>query len=83
MDEITKGSVTSVSVSPLMTELLEKYKFSPTEVFRRGMAIMLYEEGERAFTNPKNKERVEIVKKLMEELEATEKIDKIKGVLNG
>lgn len=77
-----KTKVTSVSVSPFMSELLEKYKFSPTEVFRRGMAVSLYDLGINEFINEKNKERLKYVKIFIESIENNEKMSKIKKILN-
>lgn len=66
----------SVSVSPYFKELLKKFNFSPTEVFRVGMAVMLCENGDLKYRTAFNLERLEKAKKTLEELKRKEEIKK-------
>lgn len=49
--------VSSVSVSKEFQALIQEHKFSPTEVFRRGMAVMLCDAGVKKYQSAINKER--------------------------
>jgi len=76
------GSVTSVSLSDEFKELMMKYNFSPTEAIRRGIAVMLCDLGVREYINPLNVERLEFTKKFIASIESTEKMNKIKKLLD-
>lgn len=65
---------TSVSVSKQFQEILNQYNFSPTEAFRRGIAVMLYDEGVEQYQTEINEKRFEYVKKFMEVFEKDEKL---------
>jgi len=70
----------SASVSPEFQKLIEKYGLSPTEVFRKGMALTLCELGDLRYTTPLNKERLAKSKNILEEIEEHENI--IRKLLN-
>jgi len=48
---------TSVSVSKEFSKLISQYNLSPTECFRRGIAVTLYDLGVSMYQSQKNKER--------------------------
>jgi hypothetical protein len=77
-----KRSITSVSVSPFMNELLIKYNLSPTEVFRRGIAVSLYDLGIEQYNTLLNKERLIYLKKFFDIINDEEKMNQIKEILN-
>jgi len=64
--------VTSVSVSKHFSKLIDQYNISPTEAFRRGIAVTLFDLGITDYQSSKNKERFDFVEKYMKELEAEE-----------
>lgn len=76
-----RRTVTSVSVSPFMNDLLIKYNLSPTEVFRKGLAVSLCDLGVEQYATPLNKERLIYIKKFFSIIEDEEKMTIIKEVL--
>jgi len=66
--------VTSVSVSRKFQQLLDEYNISPTEAFRRGVAVTLFDLGVTQYQSEKNRDRYEYVKKFMEAMEKDEQI---------
>ena len=64
--------ITSVSISGYFKDLMDTYNISPTEAFRRGMAVFLYDLGVPQYDSKKNKERSDYIKKFMHELEKNE-----------
>jgi len=66
--------ITSVSVSKQFQQLLAEYNLSPTEAFRRGVAVSLCDLGVGMYQSQKNEERLKYVKEFMEKLEADEKL---------
>lgn len=76
-------TITSVSMSKHIRDLVDKYKLSPTEVFRRGVAVMVYELGEPTYNSELNKVRSGYSKILAEELKRLETIkEMIKDLQN-
>jgi len=70
-------------VSKHIRDLVDKYKLSPTEVFRRGVAVMVYELGEPTYNSELNKVRSGYSKILAEELKRLETIkEMIKDLQN-
>ena len=73
--------VTSVSVSKEFQNYLDLYKLSPTECFRRGVAVMLFDMGIAQFNSPKNEKRSdyvdEFIKKIEKEEDLREQYEKI------
>lgn len=69
--------VTSVSISKEFKDLLDKYEFSPTEVFRRGMAVMLADAGESKYLNKKNLERKKIVEDFLNQVKINKKLNEL------
>jgi len=78
--------ITSVSVSKEFRDILERYKFSPTEVFRKGIGVSLYDEGIFRYQSDTNKKRSEFLKKFLFELTNNTKkldlFDKMVGLAN-
>lgn len=84
--------VTSVSVSKEFAKLIAQYDLSPTECFRRGVAVFLYDLGVGMYQSEKNKERHDYVQEFMRKIEEDEKLseefekiklfEKIKANLN-
>lgn len=66
--------VTSVSVSKEMHDIMIHHNFSPTEIFRRGLAVMLYDAGDVHYNTEKNKLRSEYVEKFIKKLDEDQKI---------
>lgn len=73
-----KYKIVSVSVSPFMAALLERYKFSPTDVFRKGMAVSLFDKNIPQFVNEKNRERSKCLKLILKSIADEEKFEKLK-----
>ena len=66
--------VTSVSVSKEFAKLIEQYDLSPTECFRRGIAVTLFDLGVAMYQSPKNQERFDFVNIFMKKIEEDEKL---------
>lgn len=66
--------ITSVSVSKEFLSLVNDYNLSPTECFRRGVAVMLCDLGVGKYVSPINEKRNEAVKDFMKEVEVDERI---------
>ena len=66
--------ITSVSVSKEFKEILIKYNLSPTEVFRKGVAVTLYELGDLTYQTELNNLRSIKSKLILKELEAINKL---------
>ena len=67
-------SVTSVSVSKKFQDLIDEYKLSPTEIYRRGVAVTLHDMGIKQYVSEVNKERSDYVKKFLEAMDKDEKM---------
>lgn len=76
-----KTFITSASLSKEFSEIMDKYGFSPTDVMRRGIAVMLCEMGINTYTNDFNIKRNILSKEVLERIEAVEKLRKIKEIL--
>jgi len=66
--------VTSVSVSKEFANLIEQYDISPTECFRRGVAVSLFDFGVEMYQSKINKKRFEYVKIFLKKIEQDEKL---------
>lgn len=66
--------VTSVSVSKEFKEILNKYNLSPTEVFRKGVAVSLCELGDKQYQTELNILRSEKSKLILKELSIINKL---------
>lgn len=80
-NEITKQTnrrgdtiTTSVSVSKKFSEMMEEYDISPTEAFRKGIAVTLYDLGVSMYQSEKNKERQKYVQEFLKKIEKDEKL---------
>jgi hypothetical protein len=69
--------VISVSVSNEFVKLIERYKLSPTEVFRKGMAVSLFESGEDRYQSETNKKRTEYANAFIEEYKRNKVLKKV------
>jgi len=69
-------SVTSVSVSPHFRKLISEYNISPSEAFRRGIAVTLFDLGIEPYQSKKNEERFKFVQKYLKALEEDEELDR-------
>ena len=68
--------ITSASVSKYFNDIMKKYNFSPTEVFRRGVAVMLFDAGEQGYQTELNKARSDNIKPFLKSVEEYEKLKK-------
>ena len=75
-NRIGETIITSVSVSKEFNKLVKLYDLSPTECFRRGMAVTLFDLGVEMYQSPKNKERSAYMKEFLGRIAAEEKIKK-------
>lgn len=66
--------VTSVSVSEQFQKLLAEYNLSPTECFRRGVAVTLCDLGIGMYQSQKNEDRLKYVQEFMKKMEEDEKL---------
>lgn len=64
-----KTVITSVSVSKEFQKLIEAFNISPTDAFRKGMAVELYERGMKDYVNALNEKRIDNIKPILEELD--------------
>jgi len=68
--------ITSVSVSNRFQDFIEEYDISPTEAFRKGIAVTLFDLGVPTYQSDKNKERLNYVQKFLKELDKDEELEK-------
>jgi len=66
--------VTSVSVSKEFNKLIEQYNISPTECFRKGVAVTLCDLGVGMYQSQKNEDRMAYVKEFLKRIEEDEKL---------
>ena len=66
--------ITSVSVSKEFSKLIEQYNISPTECFRKGVAVTLCDLGVGMYQSQKNEDRMAYVKEFMAKIEADEQL---------
>ena len=66
---------TSVSVSKDFIAMLDKYNLSPTEIFRKGLAVQLAEMGVSPYDNMMNKERIKKIEDFFRLERVTEILD--------
>jgi len=66
--------VTSVSVSKEFSNLIKQYNISPTDCFRKGVAVTLCDLGVGMYQSQKNEDRVKYVEEFMKKIEADEKL---------
>ena len=57
-----KTTITSVSVSDEFKAIVDKYNLSPTDVFRRGVAVTLADMGISPYNTVMNEERIKAIK---------------------
>jgi len=69
-------AVTSVSVSAEFQKLISQYDLSPTECFRRGVAVTLFDLGVGMYQSQKNEDRFKYVKEFLKKLDADEELSK-------
>lgn len=75
-------TITSVSVSKQLQRLVDKYSLSPTEVYRRGVAVSLYDMGVEQYNTPMNRARSEATKENEELQMLREKIKEMREIIN-
>lgn len=66
-------SVTSVSVSNNFREMISQHNLSPTECFRRGVAVTLYDLGVAMYQSDRNKERSKYMHEFLKKIQEDEK----------
>lgn len=66
--------VSSVSISKEFKKLIDEYNISPTECFRRGVAVTLCDLGVGMYQSPKNEERLKYVNEFMKRIEESENL---------
>jgi len=71
-----KTKVTSVSVSKEFQAIIDENNLSPTEIFRRGVAVMCHDLNLPKFSNELNENRSNYVKEFMERIEKHENLKK-------
>jgi hypothetical protein len=72
--------ISSVSISPEFKDIIATHNFSPTEVFRRGVAVMLHDAGHVDYVNELNKERSEFAEKFLKDIARFNLISKLKEI---
>ena len=65
--------VTSVSVSDEFQKLISQYNLSPTECFRRGVAVTLFDLGVGMYQGTKNEERSKFMHEFLQKISDDEK----------
>jgi len=80
-----KTIITSVSVSPLFNKFLQDYNISPSEAFRKGVAVTLFDLGVSQYQSQKNEDRAKFVEEFLKRLDNEKKLsdmyEEIKKVL--
>jgi len=77
--------IISVSVTNEFIDLIKKYSLSPTEIFRKGIGVSLYDLGVSQFKNYNNKKRSDNSIKILEDFldNKIEKLKKLKEKIGG
>ena len=57
-----RTTITSISLSDEFREIVDKHELSPTDVFRRGVAVTLADMGVSPYNTQMNNDRLEAVK---------------------
>lgn len=70
--------ISSVSVSREFRDIINRYNLSPTEIFRRGVAVTLCDMGQEGYINELNQKRSEFSKKFLDEI----KLWNLSSILN-
>lgn len=65
--------MTSVSVSEEFQKLISQYNLSPTECFRRGVAVTLFDLGVGMYQSKKNEDRSKYMHDFMQKISDDEK----------
>jgi len=68
-----RTTITSVSLSDEFRDIVDTYNLSPTDVFRRGVAVTLADLGEAPYNTKMNNKRLEAVRSKLE-LDKMEKL---------
>jgi len=68
--------VSSVSISKLFYDYINDYNLSPTECFRRGIAVTLCDLGVKQYQSERNEERLKYVKEFLKRVDEDEKLKK-------
>jgi hypothetical protein len=66
--------VTSVSVSKEFQKLISQYDLSPTECFRRGVAVTLFDMGVAMYQSEKNENRSKYMHEFLKKVDQDEKL---------
>jgi len=75
--ERTGGTyVTSVSVTKQFERFIKEFDLSPTECFRRGVAVTLFDLGIGTYQTEKNENRWAYVKDFMKRIEEDENLNR-------
>ena len=69
-----KTIINSASVSKEFQDLIERYDLSPTECFRKGVAVSLCELGYDRYDNPMNRKRLNQIKEFDRIVKRSEKL---------
>ena len=67
---------TSVSVSKEFQKIIEKYNLSPTECFRRGVAVVLFDMGVPQYKTETNKDRAKYVEEFLIAMARDQEVNK-------
>jgi hypothetical protein len=72
--------ISSVSISKEFRELIFKYNLSPTEIFRRGVAVTLHDLGQEGYVTEVNTERSEFADKFLKDFDRFHLIQTLKEI---
>lgn len=72
---VGQTEIMSVSVSKEFSDLVKIHELSPTEVFRRGVAVMMHDIGVQRYKSPLNEKRSAYVKEMLEKIDNDEKLE--------
>ena len=68
--------ITSVSVSKKFQDMIDEYNLSPTECFRRGIAVTLFDLSVGMYQSQKNQDRLKYMTEFLAKMDADEKLKK-------
>jgi len=68
--------VTSVSVSKKFQDMIAEYNLSPTECFRRGIAVTLFDLGVGMYQSQKNEDRAKFMFEFLKKIDEDEQLAK-------
>ena len=73
--------ISSISMSDEFADIVNQYNLSPTECFRKGVAVSLYDMGISKYDTETNEKRSKYVQEVLSKFNAKDEIKKIEKLI--